>query len=59
MIKNNLSNRHFLKQTNAINNLFEQLNQQMLILGYPETRLWVNIAKQSFEHELFQYVKKN
>ena len=52
MTKNNLSQRHFLEQNNAINNLFEHLLQQLRSLGYPETRLWINVARQSFEHEL-------
>lgn len=44
MIKNNLSQRHFLEQNNKVNNLFEHLLQQMRTLGYPETRLWINVA---------------
>ena len=59
MIKNNLSQRHFLEQNNKVNNLFEHLLQQMRTLGYPETRLWINVARQSFEHELFEQIKKN
>ena len=58
MIKNNLSQRHFLEQNNKVNNLFEHLLQQMRTLGYPETRLWINVARQSFEHELFEQIKK-
>ena len=59
MIKNNLSQRHFLEQNNKVNNLFEHLLQQMRTLGYPETRLGINVARQSFEHELFEQIKKN
>ena len=59
MIKNNLSQRHFLEQNKKVNNLFEHLLQQMRTLGYPETRLWINVARQSFEHELFEQIKKN
>ena len=47
MIKKNLSKQHFLEQMHSINNLFEQLQRQMSNLGYPETRLWVYVAKQS------------
>lgn len=59
MIKANLSKRNFLEQTHSINNLFEHLQQQMHSLGYPETHLWIKVAKQSFEHEVFEQVKKN
>ena len=59
MTKNNLSQRHFLEQNNAINNLFEHLLQQFRSLGYPETRLWINVARQSFEHELFEQIKND
>lgn len=59
MTKNNLSLRHFLEQNNAINNLFEHLLQQLRSLGYPETRLWINVARQSFEHELFEQIKND
>lgn len=58
MIKKNISKQHFLEQMHSINNQFEQLQRQMSNLGYPETRLWINVAKQSFEHELFEQVKK-
>ena len=59
MTKNNLPQRHFLEQNNAINNLFEHLLQQLRSLGYPETRLWINVARQSFEHELFEQIKND
>ena len=59
MTKNNLSQRHFLEQNNAINHLFEHLLQQLRSLGYPETRLWINVARQSFEHELFEQIKND
>ena len=59
MTKNNLSQRHFLEQNNAINNLNEHLLQQLRSLGYPETRLWINVARQSFEHELFEQIKND
>lgn len=59
MIKKNLSNRHLLAKTCEINNLFEQLHRQVTSLGYPETSMFIKVAKESFEHELFEQVKRN
>lgn len=47
-----------LEQTKEINDTFEQLRMKMLNLGYSETSGFVRLAQTSFEHELFQRIKR-
>ncbi len=56
--KLDIAEQNFLKQTKEINELFENLRAKTLSLGYPETSGFVRLAQTSFEHELFQQIKK-
>lgn len=56
--KTEIAEQNFLKQTKEINELFEHLRIKTLSLGYPETSGFVRLAQTSFEHELFQQIKK-
>lgn len=56
--KAEIAEQNFLKQTKEINELFEHLRTKTLSLGYPETSGFVRLAQTSFEHELFQQLKK-
>ncbi len=56
--KLDIAEQNFLKQTKEINELFENLRAKTLSQGYPEISGFVRLAQTSFEHELFQQIKK-